>query len=93
VPESLKHDDEPETNGPAVSARDDLIIAARSMRDQGLTSYSMADLLATARRYGSTYPDPVLRNTLATMIASADDPAQDRDVFVEVRKGWYRLRR
>jgi hypothetical protein len=87
------HDDAPETSGSPVSARDDLIIAAQSLRDQGLTAYSMADLLATARRYGSTYPDPVLKQTLTTMIANADDPAQDRDVFVEVRKGWYRLRR
>jgi orotate phosphoribosyltransferase-like protein len=76
-----------------LSAHDDLITAARSLRDQGLTAYSIADLLATARRYGSTYPDPVLKKTLTTMIANTDDAAQDRDVFVEIRKGWYRLRR
>lgn len=76
-----------------MSAHDDLITAARSLRDQGLTAFSMADLLATARRYGSTFPDPVLKETLQAMIADPDDAAQDRDVFVEVRKGWYRLRR
>ena len=74
-----------------MSAHDDLVTAARSLRDQGLTSYSRADLLNTARRYGSTYPDPVLKKTLASMIISPDDAAQDRDVFVEVRKGYYRL--
>lgn len=76
-----------------MSAHDDLVTAARSLRDQGLSAYSLADLLATARRYGSTYPDPVLKKTLTAMIARADDAAQDRDVFVEIRKGWYRLRR
>ena len=76
-----------------MSAQDDLVTAARSLRDQGQTSYSLADILSTARRYGSTYPDPVLRATMLTMLASPDDAAQDRDVFVEVRRGYYRLRR
>jgi hypothetical protein len=76
-----------------MSAHDDLVAAARSLRDQGLVSYSIADLLSTARRYGSTYPDPVLRRTLEELVTSPDDAAQNRDVFVEVRKGYYRLRR
>jgi hypothetical protein len=76
-----------------MSAHDDLVTAARSLRDQGLVSYSIADLLATARRYGSTYPDRVLRRTLEELVTSPDDAAQNRDVFVEVRKGYYRLRR
>lgn len=92
--ESLRSDENASaTISERVSAHDDLVTAARSLRDQGLTAYSLADLLATARRYGSTYPDPILKTTLTSMIASADDPAQDRDVFVEIRKGWYRLRR
>lgn len=76
-----------------MSAHEDLVNAARSLRDQGVAAYSLADLIATARRYGSTYPDPVLRRTITTMVVAPDDAAQDRDVFVEVRKGWYRLRR
>ena len=76
-----------------MSAQDDLIAAARSLRDQGISAFSVADLLSTARRYGSTFPDATLKKSLATLIARADEPAQDRDVFVEVRKGWYRLRR
>lgn len=76
-----------------MSAHEDLVNAARSLRDQGVAAYSLADLIATARRYGSTYPDPVLRRTITTMVLAPDDAAQDRDVFVEVRKGWYRLRR
>lgn len=76
-----------------MSARDDLITAARSLRDQGISSFSVADLLATARRYGSTYPDPELKKTLKAVIARPDDAAQDHDVFVEIRKGWYRFRR
>lgn len=76
-----------------MSAQDDLITAARSLRDQGNTAFSVQDLLATARRYGSTFPDNVLKKTLEELIARPDDAAQDRDGFVEVRKGWYRLRR
>ncbi len=76
-----------------MSAHDDLIAAARSLRDQGISAFSVADLLTTARRYGSTYPDPALKKALAAAIASPDDAAQDHDVFVEIRKGWYRLRR
>ncbi len=76
-----------------MSARDDLVTAARSLRDQGMTAFSLPDLLATARRYGSTFPDPELKKALEAVIASPDDAAQDHDVFVEVRKGWYRLRR
>ncbi len=82
----------PEATTP-VSAEDDLVTAARSLRDQGQTSYSMADIISTARRYGSTFPDEVLRSTLLAMLASPDDAAQDRDVFLEVRHGYYRLRR
>ncbi len=79
--------------GAPVSAHDDLIAAARSLRDQGISAFSVADLLATARRYGSTHPDRALKQALEAMIASPDDAAQDHDVFIEVRKGWYRLRR
>jgi hypothetical protein len=89
----LTHGGVPAKIEETMSAQDDLITAARSLRDQGLSAYSLADLLSTARRYGSTYPDPVLRKTIESMVASPDDAAQNRDVFVEVRKGYYRLRR
>ena len=76
-----------------MSAQDDVVTAARALRDQGNTSFSAQDLLSTARRYGSTFPDAELKKALDALIARDDDPAQERDVFVEVRKGWYRLRR
>jgi len=76
-----------------VSAHDDLLAAARSLRDQGHTAYSLQDILSTARRYGSTYSDAVLKRELDSLVHESDDPAQNRDVFVEVRKGYYRLRR
>ena len=78
----------------AMSAYDDLVTAARSLRDQGTATYSLADLVAAARRYGSTYPESTLRAALAAMVAtSADDADDERVALVEVRKGWYRLRR
>ncbi len=76
-----------------MSAQDDVVTAARALRDQGNTPFSAHDLLSTARRYGSTFPDVDLKKALDALIARADDPAQEHDVFVEVRKGWYRLRR
>lgn len=76
-----------------MTAHEDLLTAARSLRDQGHTSYSITELLTTARRYGSVYPDAQLRLALDELVARADDPTQSRDVFVEVRKGYYRLRR
>ncbi len=74
-----------------MSAHDDLVTAANSLRDQGGTAFSLADILATARRFGSTYPDTVLRSTMMTMLQREDDPAQDGVVFVEVRHGYYRM--
>ncbi len=77
----------------AMSAHDDLVTAARSLRDQGTATYSLADLVAAARRYGSTYPESTLRAAVAAMVATSADDAEERDALVEVRKGWYRLRR
>ena len=82
-----------DTTERVVSTRDDLVAAARSLRDQGHTSYSYADLVATARRYGSTATDRDLQRTFEEMLASPEEPAQNRDAFVEVRKGYFRLRR
>ncbi len=76
-----------------MSAQDDLFTAARSLHDQGSTAFSVQELLAATRRYGSTFPDSVLKRTFEDLIARADDPAHSPEVFVEVRKGWYRLRR
>lgn len=76
-----------------MSAHDDLVTAAKSLRDQGHSYFSLADLLSTARRYGSTYPDTVLRSTLLTMLQSEENAAHDGVVFVEVRRGYYRLTR
>ena len=47
----------------------------------------------TARRYGSTATDRDLQRTFEEMLASPEEPAQNRDAFVEVRKGYFRLRR
>lgn len=76
-----------------MSAQEDLITAAQALRDQGLASFSLADVLATARRYGSTYPDPVLRATMDGMLSTRENAAQDNVVFIEVRHGYYRLSR
>ena len=75
-----------------MSAYDDLVNAARSLRDQGTMTYSLTDLVSTARRYGNTDPDGVLRKAASAM-TSTSDAAGERDTLVEVRKGWYRLRR
>ncbi len=76
-----------------MSAQDDLLVAARALRDQGRTSFSLAEILSTARRYGSTYPDTVLRSTMLRMLQTEENPAEDHVVFVEVRHGYYRMTR
>lgn len=76
-----------------MSAQDDLLTAAKALRDQGRTAFSLADILSTARRYGSTYPDTVLRKTLMGLLQTEENPAQDNVVFVEVRHGYYRMTR
>lgn len=76
-----------------MSTRDDLVTAARSLRDQGHPVFSYDDLIATARRYGSTSTDRDLKNAFEAMLMSPEEPAQNLDAFVEVRKGYYRLRR
>ncbi len=76
-----------------MSARDDLVTAARSLRDQGHPIFSYDDLIATARRYGSTNTDRDLKTTFEAMLRSPEEPAQNHDAFIEVRKGYYRLRR
>jgi hypothetical protein len=75
-----------------MSAYDDLMNAATSLRDQGTATFSLADLVAAARRYGSTYPDSTLRAALQAMTVEPDATSK-RDSLIEVRKGWYRLRR
>jgi hypothetical protein len=87
------YDEVPPEIRAAMSAQEDLITAAKSLRDQGHTAFSLADILSTARRYGSTYPDPVLKSTLATMLKTEDNAAQDGVIFVEVRRGYYRMTR
>ena len=74
------------------SADDDLVNAARSLRDQGTAIFSLADLEVAARRYASTCPDSTLRATVAAL-AAVHDNADEDDALVEERKGWYRLRR
>ncbi len=76
-----------------MSAQDDLLTAAKSLRDQGRTTFSLNDILSTARRYGSTYPDTTLRSTMMKMLQTEENPAQDNVVFIEVRHGYYRMSR
>ncbi|HEY5302883.1 MAG TPA: hypothetical protein VIJ86_02365 [Acidimicrobiales bacterium] len=74
-----------------MSAHDDLVTAAKSLRDHGRIAVSLADILSTTRHYASTCPDAVLRSTMMTMLESGENGAQDGVVFVEVGHGYYRM--
>jgi hypothetical protein len=75
-----------------MSAHDDVVTAARALRDQGHPAFTVAELISTARRYGSTHPEAVLRKTVMGMMDDPENPTQARDLLVEVRRGYFRLR-
>jgi hypothetical protein len=49
-------------------------------------------LVTTAHRYGSTASERDLRLALEELLTDLDAPDTDLDSFVQVRKGYYRLR-
>lgn len=76
-----------------MGARDDLLAAAVSLDDRGITVFSPAQLIAEARSLGTTYGDTTLRTfILGPMCANSPDHhgVQYRDLE-RVARGLYRL--
>lgn len=76
-----------------VTAKEDLLEAARRLESDGRTPFSPADLIAAAREAGSAYPDQTLRSILISHLsAPAGDPRTGTArPFVRVGRAQYRL--
>jgi hypothetical protein len=76
-----------------VGAREELLAAARSLADKGLTTFSPAQLIAEVRVLGSAYRDTTLRTFIngPMCINSPDHHAVKYPDFERVARGQYRL--
>lgn len=76
-----------------MGAREDLREAARRLTGQGRSPFSPAELIAEARRLGSSYPDTTLRTFIVgpMCVNSPDHHAVQYGDLVRVRRGLYRL--
>jgi len=76
-----------------MGAREDLLAAAQSLTDNGMSLFSPAELIAKARSQGSTYSDSTLRtHIVSVMCGNAPDhhSMKYRD-FERVARALYRL--
>jgi len=76
-----------------MGAREELLSAARSLTDDGMSLFSPAELIAKARSQGSTYSDSTLRtHIVSVMCGNAPDhhSTKYRD-FERVGRALYRL--
>jgi hypothetical protein len=74
-----------------MSAREDLIAAARSLQDQERTHFSPAELINEARRLGSTYADATLRTMIVHHLRIDKGHITGGVGFLQVDRGNYRL--
>ena len=80
-------------NGVQLGARSDLLGAARALTQRGLVSFSPADLIAEARRQGSSYPESTLRTFIGGPMCSnsPNHHAAQYNDLLRVSHGQYRL--
>ncbi len=76
-----------------MGAREDLLTAARSLTDDGMSLFSPAELIARARTEGSSYPDSTLRtHIVSVMCGNAPDHHSTKYRDLErVGRALYRL--
>lgn len=76
-----------------MTAKADLLQAARSLANRGGTLFSPVELIAEARRHGCTYPDITLRSMLIYHLRVDEGRAPAGQGFERVSGGLYRLSR
>jgi|GEM_PF-1949635 len=74
-----------------MSAREDLIAAARSLHDQGRERFALVEVVNEARRLGSTYPDVTLRSMVSHHLRIDKKIVTGGVGFYQVSRGFYRL--
>jgi hypothetical protein len=75
----------------AMSAKEDLFAAARSLHAQGTDRFSLMDVISEARRLGSTYPDVTLRSMVSHHLRIDKRNVAGGVGFFQVSRGFYRL--
>jgi hypothetical protein len=78
-----------------MGAREDVLTAARCLEQRGITPWSPIQLIAEAKRLGSTLAESTLRTHVVSRMC-ADAPDHHGTVYAElerVGRGLYRLRR
>ena len=74
-----------------MSAREDLMAAAKSLQLQGYQEFSPAALIGEAHRLGSSYPDATLRSMIVHHLRVDKGPVSGGTGFLKVNRGSYRL--
>ena len=74
-----------------MGAKEDLIAAARSLHDQGREPFALVDVVAEARKLGSTYPDVTLRSMVSHHLRIDKRSVPGGVGFYQVSRGFYRL--
>ncbi len=74
-----------------MSAREDLIAAARSLLDQGRDRFALVEVINEARKLGSTYPDVTLRSMVSHHLRIDKKNVVGGVGFYQVSRGFYRL--
>jgi hypothetical protein len=74
-----------------MGAKEDLFAAARSLHDQGRDPFALVDVVAEARKLGSTYPDVTLRSMVSHHLRIDKRSVPGGVGFYQVSRGFYRL--
>jgi len=74
-----------------MGAKEDLFAAAKSLHDQGRDPFALVDVVAEARKLGSTYPDVTLRSMVSHHLRIDKRSVPGGVGFYQVSRGFYRL--
>ena len=78
-------------NGNHMSAREDLIAAAKSLLAQGVNHFTLAEIMNEARKLGSNYADATLRTMVTQHLRIDKRIVTGGTGFVMADRGLYRL--
>lgn len=74
-----------------MTAKDDLLRAARALTARGQRSFTPADLINEARHLGSVYPDMTLRSMITYHLRVDEGRAGSGEGFLRLERGRYAL--
>lgn len=74
-----------------MSAKSDLLAAAQALRERGMSTFTLIDVISEAKEQGSTYPDHTLRTMVSHHLRIDQRPVAGGVGFVQVSHGVYQL--